>query len=81
MYCMLMHIHTMHARIQDFLSGGGGGGGGGVQDQLTEKYSDRYFLVLHLAYRGGPLVYFKENYNFPMYQGWGVQHFPGWSSC
>ena len=68
------------------LGGGGGpggrGGGGVVQAQLTKKLSDKvFFLVLNLQfYRGGPIIYFKENYIFygsrgcPTFsRGWGVQ--------
>ena len=41
----------------------------GIQEFfLGEKSSDKFFLVLILLYRGGPMVYFKEKYNFPRFQ-------------
>ena len=50
---------------RNFCQGGGGGGGGrGLQAQLTEKkHSDDVFLGISLLQRG-PIIYFKENYNF-----------------
>ena len=43
-----------------------GGGGRGVQAQMTEKKSDNVFLGISFLqfYRGGPMVYFKEDYIF-----------------
>ena len=39
-----------------------GGGGRGLQAQLTEKkHSDNVFLGI---LQRGPIIYFKENYNF-----------------
>ena len=41
----------------------------GIQEFfLGEKSSDKFFLVLIFLYRGGPMVYFKEKYNFPRFQ-------------
>ena len=42
------------------------GGGGGVQAKLTEKNSDNVFLGISFLqfYRGGPMVYFKDDYKF-----------------
>ena len=65
--------------MQQTLSCGDLSGGGGVQAQLTEKTSEVFFIpqLILQFYRGGPMVYFKENYNFLRFQG--VQHFPGGS--
>ena len=76
----------IHARIQEYSSGGRGGG---VQVHLAyKKSSDNFFcfyfsLVLNLFYRS-PVVTFKENYHLPRFQwGWnifkeeGVQLFTG----
>ena len=56
----------------------GGGGGRGLQAQLTEKKHSDNIL------QRGPIIYFKENYNFLrfqrgsiIFQGRGVQIFPG----
>ena len=47
---------------------GVGGGVRGLQAQLTEKkHSDNVFLGISLAFtilQRGPIIYFKENYNF-----------------
>ena len=47
---------------------GGGGGGGGFQAQLTEKTSDVLFFSPQLILQRGPMVYFKENYDFLRFQ-------------
>ena len=65
----------IHARIQEFSSGGGGGG---VQVHLAYKNSSdsgfiSYLLVLNLFYRS-PVVTFKENYYLPRFQ-WGWNFF------
>ena len=40
-----------------------------VQAQLTEKkYKFDNFFEASAFYRGGPMVYFKENYNFIRFQ-------------
>ena len=55
----------IHARIQEFPSGGGGGGGG-VQVHLAyKKSSDNVFLNL---FHRSPVVTFKENYYLPRFQ-------------
>ena len=36
-----------------------------------------FVLVLNLFYIGGPIVYFKENYYFPRFQGGGPAFFRG----
>ena len=56
------HVHPTLVSGADagfFLSGGG-------LTQLTGKNSDNVFLGISFLqfYRGGPLVYFKENYIF-----------------
>ena len=66
----------IHARIQEFSSGGGGGRGwvGGVQVHLAyKKSSDNVFLFLF--YRS-PVVTFKENYYLPRFQ-WGRNIYQG----
>ena len=68
----------IHARIQDFSSGGRGGGW--VQVHLAyKKNSENFFififLVLNLFYRS-PVVAFKENYYLPRVQ-WGWNIFQG----
>ena len=65
---------------RNFRQKGGGGGGGGGPGQSAIKIPDNVFLVLflavlHLFYRM-PMVYFKENYNFPRFQR-GSNIFPG----
>ena len=43
--------NRVHARIQEFLSGGrGGGGGGGVEARRPENNLDNVFLVINLFY-------------------------------
>ena len=69
--CSFANILT-HARIQDFLPGGGGSRAGCQKTALTIFfYYTTYFTVLQRVSNG----HFKENYNFPRFQG--VQHFPG----
>ena len=75
----------IHARIQEFPSGGRGGG---VQVHLAYKKALTKFLfplVLNLFHRS-PVVTFKENYYLPRFQwvwnifqggGVGVQLFTG----
>ena len=62
----------IHARIQEFSSGGGGGGAG---------QSDNVFLVLSLFYRS-QMVNFKETFHFSRFERGSnifqeVQLFPG----
>ena len=57
----------------------GVGGGGGVQVH-PQKTSDTFFFFIfnpQLIYRGGPMVYFKDDYNFPRFQR-GSNIFQGW---
>ena len=65
----------IHARIQEFSSGGGRGS---CSIWHVKKSSDNvlfiHFLVLNLFYNS-PVVTFKENYYLPRFQ-WGG-HFPG----
>ena len=73
----------IHARIQEYSSGGKGGGGlgGEVQVHLAyKKSSDNVFyfyfsFVLNIFYRS-PVVTFKENYHLPRFQ-WGWNIFQG----
>ena len=51
----------MHARIQEFSSGGGGGGGPGQSDKKKAQ------LVLSLIYRS-QMVNFKKIYHFSRFQ-------------
>ena len=66
--CFLKHKLIMetpgflHARIQEFSSGGGGG-----QVSLTKKALTRFFLVLSLFYIS-QMVNFKEIYHFSRFQ-------------
>ena len=63
----------IHARIQEFSSGGGRGWGPG--HLAYKKGSDNPFLVLNLFYRR-LVVTFKENYYLPRFQ-WGWNIFQG----
>ena len=67
--CIMELLHVVHARIQDFSSGG-------VQVRLTKKALTAFFffLVLRLFYRS-QMVNFKENLSFFKVPE-GVQHFP-----
>ena len=60
---------SRHARIQEFSSGGGGGGGSRsiCHKNPWQRFYSSFLVVLHLFYRM-PMVYFKENYNFPRFQ-------------
>ena len=70
----------IHARIQEFPSGGGGGGGGGggVQGHLAyEKSSDNVFIFFSpqlISQKSG--CYFQRKLLFATVPV-GVQHFPG----
>ena len=57
----------LHARIQEFLSGGGGQG-------QSDKKALTFFLVLSLFFTA-VMVNFKEIYHFSSPEG--DQHFPG----
>ena len=64
-------------RIKEFSPGGRGG----LKENLITFF--RHQLILQF-YRGGPMVYFKKNYNFlrfqkgsNTFQGRGVQIFSG----
>ena len=57
---------SRHARIQEFSSGEGGGPGPSVI-KIPDVFLVLFLVVLHLFYRM-PMVYFKENYNFPRFQ-------------
>ena len=60
--------------------GTGGGGGPGQPDRKNSEFFLSFFFVVLILqfYRGGPMVYLKENYNFQRFQGGGGgQHFPG----
>ena len=69
--CLLLD----HARIQDFFSGGGGGGGSRPDSQKTVWTTFYYFFfcssTYFTVYRGGPMVYYRENYTFSRIQGGG----------
>ena len=53
---------------RNFRWGGGGGGPGPSVIKIPDNVFIVLFLVvLHLFYRM-PMVYFKENYNFPRFQ-------------
>ena len=53
---------------RNFRQGGGGGGPGPSVIKIPNNVFIVLFLVvLHLFYRM-PMVYFKENYNFPRFQ-------------
>ena len=60
--------NRVHARIQEFLSGGGGGGGGGGRGPTARKQSGRHQLILQ----------FTEWVQWFYYRGEeGVQLLPG----
>ena len=66
---------------RNFRQGGGGGGPGPSVIKIPDNVFIVLFLVvLHLFYRM-PMVYFKENYNFPrgsnIFSRGGVQLFLG----
>ena len=50
-------------------------GGGGYRKSFDNAFFS-LFLVSNLFDRGGPMVYFKEYYNFSRFQWAGVQHLP-----
>ena len=58
----------IHARIQEFPSGGGGGGGGSRSIWHIKKALKTFLfsLVLNLFHRS-PVVTFKENYYLPRF--------------
>ena len=69
-------MNRVHARIQEFLSGGGGGGGGGWVGWGSRPDGQKtvwtmFFLVINLftVYRGDPMVLLQR--------GGGVQLLPG----
>ena len=70
--------NRVHARIQEFLSGGGGGGGGGgdgVEARRPENSLDNVFLVINLFYSlrsvsNGFITEWRRGSNF--FQGVGV---------
>ena len=53
-----------------------GGEGEGVTEKSFDNAFFSLFFVSNLFDRGGPMVYFKEYYNFPRFQWAGVQHLP-----
>ena len=68
--------NRVHARIQEFLSGGGGGGGGGGRGPTAGKQSGQcFFLVINLFYSlqsvsNGFITEGRRESNF--FQGVGV---------
>ena len=71
-------LGSLHARIQEFSSGGWGGGGPGQSDK---KSSDNVFLVLSLFYRS-QMVNFKVIYHFSRFQrGSNISQGGGGSNC
>ena len=60
---------------RNFRQGGGGGPGPSVIKIPDNVFIVLFLVVLHLFYRM-PMVYFKENYNFPRFQR-GLNIFPG----
>ena len=61
---------------RNFRQGGGGGGGPGPSFIKTPDnlFIVLFLVVLHLFYRM-PMVYFKENYNFPRFGSRGARTF------
>ena len=58
---------SRHERINEYSSGGGGGPGPSViKKNLWQRLFSSFLVVLHLFYRM-PMVYFKENSNFPRF--------------
>ena len=71
----LSNIERMHARMQEFSSGG-------VQVSLTKSSDIVFFLfyfLVHILFYRSQMVNFKEIYHFQGSRG--VQHFPGGSNC
>ena len=63
-FLYINQVYCNSTQAQEFSSGEGG-----PKAQLTGKSSDSVNLVLNLFSRGGPMVYFKKNYNFPRFHG------------
>ena len=72
--------NRVHARIQEFLSGGGGGGGGGGRGPMARKQSGQcFFLVINLFYslQSGSNGFITEGRRGPTSsRGWGCPKKP-----
>ena len=63
-----LHLHLIHARIQEFLLGGGGSRPDSQKTALTMFLCVLGPQLTLQFYSGLSMVYLKENYNFPRFQ-------------